>query len=596
VDPRSSDPIDATAAAEPRPDPRRVSQGDLEPAADAAPGLAAVTAPTQMVGASRVRWLVGGGLAVAAVAALVLAAALLGASPLPDALKYVPADSAVVVELRPELPGDQRQHVGNFLAHFPGFEDQSTLSDKIDEALARIIDDATNGQIDYATRVKPLLAGPMAISVSADAFGSMASGNSPTGYLAIATTDGAVSCDTVFGATTALETYREVEIRSVGADLACAVHDRYLLAGTADSIHDGLDARLDGAGIDTSAKYKAARAAVEGDQLATFYLDGTPLVDLMRDATAGLGAVIPDLGSDFWAMEGLRVIDDAIVLDAYGAPLEAADLASGAPTSAAASESRFAAHLPAGSLGFVEIHGVGAYLGQALAALRADATQADVLTQIEDALRVLGGTDNLTSWIEEVGAAAVPTSDGVGAALLVRGVDADAAAARAAQIRNLLVLASTGSDITIRDTDHDGVTITTVDLGDVSSLLGGLGMSTTDVAGPRVEISFAVRDDLLIVGVGNGVVEQILDVESGSSLAAASTYGHATDLAGATSSVHVFVALDSIVEHVGAMLSPDELATFQGDLAPYLEHLAGAAVSSSMSNGGNHMRWVITVK
>ena len=42
---------------------------------------------------------------------------LFGSRPVPEALKYIPADAAVVVELRPELPGDQLQKLGNLLAH-----------------------------------------------------------------------------------------------------------------------------------------------------------------------------------------------------------------------------------------------------------------------------------------------------------------------------------------------------------------------------------------------------------------------------------------------------------------------------------------------
>ena len=91
------------------------------------PVAAGPAGPATGVGGSRARWLIGGGIAIAAVAALLLAAALVGARPLPEVFTYLPADSAVVVELRPELPGDQRQHLGNFLAHFPGFADQTIL-------------------------------------------------------------------------------------------------------------------------------------------------------------------------------------------------------------------------------------------------------------------------------------------------------------------------------------------------------------------------------------------------------------------------------------------------------------------------------------
>src|SRR4051794_967687 len=75
----------------------------------------------------RRRWIAGGAVAVAAVAATAAAVFVLGSRPTPEALRYIPGDSSVVVELRFDVPGDQLQKVGNLLAHFPGFKDQSSL-------------------------------------------------------------------------------------------------------------------------------------------------------------------------------------------------------------------------------------------------------------------------------------------------------------------------------------------------------------------------------------------------------------------------------------------------------------------------------------
>ncbi|MEO7663613.1 MAG: hypothetical protein ABIV26_00685, partial [Candidatus Limnocylindrales bacterium] len=127
------DDLEATSAMDVPPEPAEATEG---------------TAATPAAPRSRARWLIGGGIAVAAVAALVLIVSFLGGRPLPEALRYIPADSALVVEIRPELPGDQRQHLGNFLAHFPGFADQSILGQKIDEALGRMIR-SSGAPLDY---------------------------------------------------------------------------------------------------------------------------------------------------------------------------------------------------------------------------------------------------------------------------------------------------------------------------------------------------------------------------------------------------------------------------------------------------------------
>jgi hypothetical protein len=594
MDPRPDDPTTIT------PNTGPVTEPAVAPMPEIANGAAPEPAVTQPVeasaaptGGSRTRWLVGGGVAVAAVAAIALAATFLAASPMPEVLKYLPRDSVIVVELRPELPGDQRQQLGNFLAHFPGFEDQSTLNTKLDEVLERITREASRGEVDYATRVKPLLAGPMAFSVTAEALSDSMTGSPPAGIVFVATTDGSVTCESVFGNTSLAATHRDVEIRSIQGDAACALHGRYLLVGTIPGIQDSLDARLDGKGVDGNSTYKAARERLEGDQLASIFVDGDPLFAVIKDAG---GQVFggTDLPEGLWVIQGVRVTDDALITDTY-TPAMTAALPSGAPTSAPAAESRFATVLPVDTLGYVEFHGVGASVEQALAALGAQPGADEVLKSLQDALLTLGGTGNLTGWIEEAGVAVLPTDTLVGGAVLLRGTDAATAQARLTQIRNLLVLASTGTDITFTESEHAGVTITTVDLGDLSALLGSAGIPGAG-DGARVEVAFAGRDDLVVIGVGEGVVERILDTESGSSLATSATYGRVIEVAGARNDLQVFIALDATLTFAERFVPALDVEMWDTEIKPYLEHLAGVAMTSVSSSSGVHVRGVLTVK
>lgn len=575
---------------------------------EVAPGAEVVTAPTPegvpvtavaTAGASRARWLVGGGIAVAAVAGLILAATMLGARPMPEVFKYLPSDSAVVVELRPELPGDQRQNLGNFLAHFPGFEDQSTLDAKIDEVLERITREGSSGAVNYATQVKPLLGGPMAVAIDAASLKDSMSGGTPAGFLVVATTDGTATCDSVFGPTTVASTHRDVEIRTVddSLSLACAIHDRQLLVGSESTIGAGLDARLDGKGIDGSSVYRAAHAKLEGDQVASIYMDIDVLFDAMTDLAGSMGQELAALPQGGWVIEGFRVTGDALVVDAYGGGMTAPAPPSGAPTTAPAAESRFAAVLPSDTLGYLEVHGFGALMETTIATLRADPDQAEAVQSLDQALAMLGGADNLVGWIEEAGLAVIPTGDSVGGAILFRGTSAEKAAAQVTQIRNLLVLASTGSDITISDEDHNGVTITKIDLGDVSGLLGQFGApATPGVGNVRLELQLTARDDLVIFGIGEGVAERILDVQSSGSLASAGTYDHLIEIAGATNDVQMYVALDASLGFVEGFLSGQELGSYETELKPYLEHLAGVGFTTRGSGSAGHARVVFTVK
>ncbi|HET9435759.1 MAG TPA: DUF3352 domain-containing protein [Candidatus Limnocylindrales bacterium] len=611
MEPRPDDlttsvPIDSVPATQPAPIPPPAVPADaaIEENGHAPTSTVAAGAPTP--GSSRARWLVGGGVAVAAVAVIAIAAVMLGARPLPEVLKYVPADAAVVVELRPELPGDQRQQLGNFLAHFPGFDDQSILDDKIDEALERLFESGSSG-LDYGTQVEPLLDGPMAVAVTGPGLEAMMGGASDgDGFLLAATTDGAATCESIFEATEVAATHRDVEIRTVAGEVACAIHDRYLLAGTVATVRAALDARLDNAGVDTNDRYTDARGRLEGDQLATAFVDGSAMAGVFDSTFEMFGQSMPELADDFWLIQGLRVEDDALVVDAYGPAMPSTTLPSGAPSTAPAAESRFAAVLPADTLGYVEVHGVGASVARAIAGMAADPDQAEALAQLQTAIAALGGAENLTGWIQELGLAVLPTDDGVGGVLLFRGTDAAAAEARVAQIRNLLVIASVGTDITVRDREHGDVTITTVDLGDLSSLLEGLGGLGGVPGAPTVpglpddelalEFELAVRGDLVVIGFGAGVVERVLDSSSSSSLATTGTYGRAVQLAGATNDMQVYLALDSAMGLVTTFLPADERTMFEEELEPYLEHVAGVALTSRTSSAGSHTRIVFTVK
>ena len=78
--------------------------------------------------------------------------ALTGASPASTVVGYVPGDSVAYGELRLDLPGDQRQEVGEFLSKFPGFADQAALDTKLDEVLDRLLSEETDGKQTFTAR------------------------------------------------------------------------------------------------------------------------------------------------------------------------------------------------------------------------------------------------------------------------------------------------------------------------------------------------------------------------------------------------------------------------------------------------------------
>ena len=556
-----------------------------------------VAPPAQRLG----RWIVAGFVVAAAIAGTIAAFLILGTKPLPEAYRYLPADSAVVIEVRPELPGDQRQHLANFLARFPGFADQSSFSDKLDQVLSRLVGQATDGQVDYWTQIKPLLAGPMVAGVAAGAVAHGADGGKASYGLLVATTDGSATCEGVFGASTEGEMHREVAIRSVQHDLSCAVDGRFLLLGDLASVKSGVDARRDHTGLDGSSRFRSAREMLTGDQVALAYVDGAGLAGTLKelvpvgDAVEGLTSMFPD-----WMIVGLRVEDDALQLEVQSPPKPAAAMASGVPTAAPPATSAFAAMIPADALGFIEAHGAGAHIQRAIARLEAEPDLVDAIEQLTGGLTAVGGVTNVVGWIEDAGVAVIPTGDSVGAVVLIRGTDAAATAGRLAQLRNLLILGSTGTDITLRDVDHDGVTITSVDIGDLDSLLGMLGLEPGSLdlgAVSDLSFSLAARDDILLLGIGEGVVGRILDTSEAASISTSPAYRRVVELAGRKNDFAAYVALDAILGWAETNLLDDaDRETWNRDLKPYLDPLAGLGGAGIATTTGGTGRLVITFK
>src|SRR5207342_2598447 len=125
------------------------------------------TAPVQAVPPpkrpSRARWAIAGLIALIVVALSGAGLyALVGASNSSLVSAWAPADSVAYVEIRADLPGDQRQNLGRFLAHFPGFADQSTLETKLDQTLDRLVDKASDGKRNWSKEIKPWFGGQIA--------------------------------------------------------------------------------------------------------------------------------------------------------------------------------------------------------------------------------------------------------------------------------------------------------------------------------------------------------------------------------------------------------------------------------------------------
>ncbi|HEY4228131.1 MAG TPA: DUF3352 domain-containing protein [Candidatus Limnocylindrales bacterium] len=547
-------------------------------------------------GAGRLRWIVAGAVVALAVAVTVGAMVLFGRSATPTALQYIPADAAIVGEIRMDLPGDQLQRLGNLLAHFPGFADQSTLSTKIDQSMKRLLNTGTSqAGIDYVADVKPWLSGPAFFAVMLPADGLSAS-SSEHGVIS-ATTTATASCEPLFrGQTITHETYRGFDL-SIGSSglAACVLDGRQGLIGDPATVRLALDAKAAGTGMDRSASYAAAHAALGLDRLGTVYVSGDAYSKLLQTTGATPGAA--DLSAltgplPAWAMLGVRAEDDALVVDSVSAPVvqpaNGPSLLPLPPTHA----SVLAPIVPADSLVFVESQGAGVAMQNLLSRLQG-------LPELSSAFQMLngvGGTSQLVGWIDDAGVAVSVHGAKTDAALLIVARDEASASSRVAALGSLLTLMGQSSGLEIKPTTINGTTVTTVTITDLGALIppGAVPGLTIPASGP-ISFSIAAHGKVVIVTSGEEAMTAILNVAPGTSLADDATFKLAGQRGLANSRTTAYVAAGATIDLVQGLLPADQLATFKSGLLPYLDPLQSVSITTSEDSAATRSRFVISV-
>jgi hypothetical protein len=591
---------------------RQVEQPEPESAApaatDATPAGGATTATPVVTsaagGANRARWAIGLGVAGLAIVAVIAAVLTLGSRPTPPALTYIPADAVLVAEFRPDLPGDQLQKLGNLLAHFPGFADQSTLPDKLDESFTQLLGRASGGSVDYRTDIKPWLSGPAFVALLPT---TEATADNPMSFfhgVASLTTTGTVACEALLeGVAVTHETYRNLDlVIDPGGASACVVDGTQALIGDTASVRKALDAHADGTAIDGDVTYQEARASLQGDQLGTFYLSG-PGYLAMLDEVAELSPDMPDMSAftsafPAWMAQGLRAEDDAIVLDAVVEVAPAATGASPGPSLLPIPPAHASAILPfapANTIAYVESQGIGVSLQNAVTAFESFPTYAPMLELLDGA----GGAGELVGWIEDAGVIVVNGESGVAAGVAVVTKDASAATERVATLKGLLALAELGaSGIGTRESTIGGVTVMTVSIRDLGSLVPP-GQLPPGVAIPDdavIEFSIAAKDRVILVSTGESFMTAALTVQAGAGLADAAGYRTATSRALPNSQVTIYVAIREIVGLAEPFIPAEARAQWDAEVKPYLAPFQALSMTSAADpSGTGRSRLTITI-
>ena len=541
--------------------------------------------------AGRPKGLVRWGVALLTVAVMVgvvsVAAALLAAGTSTSVVQgWLPNDTVAYLEIRADLPGDQRAKVGDLLAKFPGFADQASLDAKIDEALERILE---GSGVSWTTDIKPWLGGEVGLAVTAVAFdlaqtpglGSALDGPD----LGMAPDDGAVALIAVKDAAAATawvsgelggkqttETYAGGEITIVSGllknNLAFAVRDSVMILGPEKTVKASLDT-AGASAVASSESFTAARKTAPASYVAYGYVDTQAFADAAL-AAAGDQADLPAACLDAmvgkvpaWAAGSARAEDDALV---FTANLETAESSSTAKDSASA----IASHLPASTVAAIEVRDLGAGLVAGLESLKTtlacDPSAASTIDEVEQALAAVGGAEALIGWAEDTAVAATVDGTAWGGGLAATVSDEAAAASALAQVKALLAFGGAEMGVSSREEAY----------GDGTLLVISLPSDEVAFGAPLPEIAATVQGGVFVLGTID-FVKAVVDTSAAESLAKDPVYERAISLAGGDGLSDAFVDIAGIRAGIEAMIPAEEKAGYETEIKPFLVPLEAFA-------------------
>jgi hypothetical protein len=611
--------------------PAYPTEQPVEPGVAWAPAVPVkATTPQRSGRGRRLRWAAALAVVVLILGASAAVAALItNAATQATVLGYVPKDSVAYVEARLDLPGDQRVAVGEFLSHFPGFADQAALDSKLDEALDQVIHDATNGDQSYTADIKPWFGGEVALSVGPLPAASSLGGSDSSSAIArqfralalLSVTDpvkaqaylDGLSAKT--GEETTKQTYNGVQLTVYqakdGPSLAYAVIGGKVAAlGDLASVKAAVDSNGN-SGFASQPGPKAALDAADKDHVGFVYVALRPLVDwstglskAVSGATGATGAAIPEPITDTllktlpdWGAYWLRFENDALVLEA-AAPKPEVSFAS---TDSRAST--LVKHVPSSALVMAETNSLGATIGNVLDLYKGDAQFKPLIDQLDQALGVVGGRDAALGWIGDTAIVLNDTGNTPEGGVLIAPTDPDKAKSLLTSLSTLVGLGGAQNGITVKTEDHNGTTITIIDIADVQKLMGsgagaGGDMQTLPFPPSNVQIAYAVTNDVVVLGSGPAFVEHVLDTTEATSLASDPQYKDLSGRVGA-GTAQTFVDITGIrtlLEKVAAGGNATDRQKYETDIKPFLEPFDALIASGTFQNDLGRSTVIITVK
>ena len=217
--------------------------------------------------------------------------------------QFVPADAAVYVEVRLDLPAGQGEALAEFMTAFPGFADTGSFELKVGEAVNGLIGEATGGAVSGVDVLASFATGEAGLALMDLAAAATGSTELPM-LVGVAISDRAAAeafVDTLMsslGADVSEEAYGDARILSSEGTSVGITAEWLLLSQTVDMIKAGVDT-IEGVtpSLADDPDFAAAFSRVPAAHLGAAYLDLAsfgPLIELAGTAAQGQGGVSLD--------------------------------------------------------------------------------------------------------------------------------------------------------------------------------------------------------------------------------------------------------------------------------------------------------------
>jgi hypothetical protein len=207
-------------------------------------------------------------------------------------------------------------------------------------------------------------------------------------------------------------------------------------------------------------------------------------------------------------------------------------------------------------------------------------------------------------WIGDLGVVINRTDNGLDGGLVIAPTDSDAATRLFTSLRTLASLGGATLGVTVTDETYAGSTVTIVDFGDAGDLVGQFGVPPDAVApevpieGQRIQIAYALLEDVAVIGADPGFVRRILDTTSEASLAQNDRFEALQSRVGEGNGLSYLdiAAVRELVEGFIADASPEDAASYEQEVKPFLEPFDALIGSGTAGEDLTRNKVIVTVK